>query len=58
MPLDKVEKQIIIKALNLYGNSYEGKKKAAKNLGISLATLYNKINKYSLDTKEGDNNES
>jgi len=55
--LDKVEKHSIIKALNLYGYSYEGKKKAAQRLGISLATLYNKINKYNLDIKEGDNNE-
>lgn len=55
--MDKVEKQSIIKALSLYGNSYEGKKKVAKGLGISLATLYNKINKYNLDVKEGDNNE-
>lgn len=33
----------IKKALLRYGNTVEGKKKAAKALGISLATLYNKL---------------
>ena len=57
VPLDILERQAIINALNLYGNSYEGKKRAAKRLGISLATLYNKINKYDLEPKKGDNDE-
>jgi len=38
------EKNEIRKALNQFGNTVEGKKKAAEYLGISLATLYNKIN--------------
>lgn len=38
------EKSEIKKALNLFGDTVEGKKKAAKYLGISLASLYNKIN--------------
>ncbi|MDI3534848.1 MAG: hypothetical protein PWQ82_1213 [Thermosediminibacterales bacterium] len=39
------EKEIeeIKKAINIYGDTVEGKKKAAKALGISLATLYNKL---------------
>lgn len=37
------EKQEIIKTINFYGDNIEGKKKAAEALGISLATLYNKL---------------
>lgn len=37
------ERQQIMSALEQYGNTLEGKKKVAKVLGISLATLYNKI---------------
>lgn len=37
------EKQEIIKLLDLYGHTVEGKRKAAKQLKISLASLYNKI---------------
>ncbi|WP_326907843.1 sigma-54 interaction domain-containing protein [Sedimentibacter sp. MB31-C6] len=39
----EVERQEIIKRINLYGDSIEGKRKAADSLGISLATLYNKL---------------
>jgi len=39
----ETERQLIINALQSAGNSVEGKKKAAKQLGISLATLYNKM---------------
>jgi len=39
----EVEKNEISKALKLFGDDIEGKKKAAKKLGISLATLYNKM---------------
>lgn len=38
------EKNEIERALDLFGNTVEGKKKAAKYLGISLASLYNKLN--------------
>ncbi len=41
----KYERQQIMSALEQFGNTLEGKRKAAKALGISLATLYNKIGK-------------
>ncbi len=37
------ERQEILRTVALYGNTLEGKKKAAKALGISLASLYNKL---------------
>lgn len=48
LPLDKAEKLMLERALNKYGSSYTSKIEIAKVLGISLATLYNKINKYGL----------
>ena len=41
--LRECEKKYIRKVLNNFENSLEGKKKAAKLLGISIATLYNKL---------------
>jgi len=35
--------------LREYGNSLEEKKEIASRLGISVATLYNKLGKYRLD---------
>ncbi len=46
MPLDKMEQMMLKTALSRYGETLEGKKKAAQALNISLATLYNKIKKY------------
>lgn len=43
MPLDELEKKMIRLALQRYGDSVEGKKKASQILNISLATLYNKL---------------
>lgn len=43
MPIEQMEKQMIRLALDRYGDSVDGKKKAAKALKISLATLYNKL---------------
>jgi PAS domain S-box-containing protein len=43
MALDELEKKMIRLALARYGDSVEGKKRAARVLNISLATLYNKI---------------
>jgi transcriptional regulator with PAS, ATPase and Fis domain len=46
-PLEEVAKEAEIaeikKAIYTYGDTVEGKKKVAKALGISLATLYNKL---------------
>lgn len=43
IPIAEMEKRMITKALDIYGTSMEGKKMAAKALGISIASLYNKI---------------
>lgn len=47
--INKVERDIIIKALNKYGRSTKGKLKAADSLGIGKTTLYKKINKYNIE---------
>lgn len=39
----ELEKKEILRTVALYGNTLEGKKMAAKTLGISLASLYNKL---------------
>lgn len=46
IPLDKMEQMMLKAALARYGETLEGKKKAAQALNISLATLYNKLKKY------------
>lgn len=48
-PLEETERRWIIKALQKYGLTVDGKEKAAQALGISLATLYNKIKKYKIN---------
>jgi len=48
VPLEEMEKELIIRALKKYGTSVEAKRKVAEALKISLATLYNKIKKYGL----------
>ncbi|MBS4021570.1 MAG: sigma 54-interacting transcriptional regulator [Dethiobacter sp.] len=47
--LEEIEKKVIKKALKLYGDSTLGKKNAARQLGISLTTLYRKIYLYRLE---------
>lgn len=49
MPIDKMEQLLLRQALTKFGYSVEGKKKAAKALNISLATLYNKLKKYQIN---------
>jgi transcriptional regulator with PAS, ATPase and Fis domain len=48
-PLEDLEKHEIIKALNKFGGTVEGKKKAALALKISLATLYNNFKRYNIE---------
>lgn len=45
IPIDQMEQILIKKAILKFGNTVEGKRKAAQALNISLATLYNKIKK-------------
>lgn len=42
------EREAIASVLKNFGRSLEGKRKAANHLGISLATLYNKIRQYDI----------
>ncbi len=48
LSLAEMEKRLIKKALDVYGRDLAGKKKVAKKLKISLATLYNKLSKYKM----------
>lgn len=48
IPLEEMEQRMIKTALNEFGHSLAGKKKAAAALNISIRTLYNKIQKYGL----------
>jgi PAS domain S-box-containing protein len=49
LSIAQMEKILIQRAMSLYGDSFEGKQKAAKQLGISIAKLYNKIKEISLE---------
>jgi len=48
MPFDEMEQLLLRQALEKFGESVDGKKRAAKALNISLATLYNKLKRYNL----------
>jgi PAS domain S-box-containing protein len=48
LPLQELEKSMLIRALKKYGWSTAGKKAAAQELGIALGTLYYKIKQYQL----------
>lgn len=50
--LESIEKSIILHVLNTFGSSTESKKKAAKELGISVATLYRKLEKYGISEQK------
>jgi PAS domain S-box-containing protein len=43
VPIAEMEKRMVTRALDIYGRSLQGKKMAAKALGISLASLYSRI---------------
>lgn len=43
IPIDQMEEILIRKAVAKYGNTVEGKRRAAQALNISLATLYNRL---------------
>jgi transcriptional regulator with PAS, ATPase and Fis domain len=47
--LAQMEKKMILEVMSVFGSSVEAKQKVAKELGISVATLYRKINKYGID---------
>jgi transcriptional regulator with PAS, ATPase and Fis domain len=47
LPLCEVERREIEKALHAFGESTQGKRKAARALGIGLATLYRKMDEFS-----------
>ncbi|ABS41886.1 sigma-54 interaction domain-containing protein [Clostridium botulinum] len=42
-PLKNVEKDYILRALDIYGHDTKGKRLAAERLGIGIATLYRKL---------------
>ncbi|MBZ4645303.1 MAG: sigma-54 dependent transcriptional regulator, acetoin dehydrogenase operon transcriptional [Petroclostridium sp.] len=48
-PLAEIEREAILNALELFGDTTEGKFKAAKALGIGKTTLYRKLAEYSVD---------
>ncbi|MEW6623695.1 MAG: sigma 54-interacting transcriptional regulator [Bacillota bacterium] len=48
VPIEELEREAILKALNHFGWTEEGKMKAAKALGIGRATIYRKILKYGI----------
>ena len=45
VPLEELEQQAIQNAISLCGDTTEGKKMAAKKLGIAVSTLYRKLEK-------------
>lgn len=51
LTLLEMEERMIKKALDKYGDTLNGKKKVAETLGINIATLYRKINKFEINRK-------
>ena len=48
--LHEAEREVIIRKLKHYGNNYNGKQLVAKALGISIRTLYRKIEKFQIQS--------
>ena len=46
--VDEVEKKLLEQGINSFGTTLEDRKKMAKAMGISIATLYNKLRKHGL----------
>lgn len=46
--LESMEKLLILKAINEFGANTEDKRKVARALGVSLSTLYRKMEKYNI----------
>lgn len=46
--IENMEKKVIMKALDIYGDDGDSKKIIAEKLGIGIATLYRKMKKYKL----------
>jgi transcriptional regulator with PAS, ATPase and Fis domain len=49
VPLKEIEKEYILRAIDIFGNDVKGKKLAAKSLGIGIATLYRKLDEIKED---------
>ncbi|WP_203362924.1 sigma 54-interacting transcriptional regulator [Bacillus sp. REN10] len=47
-PVTNMEKEMIIEKLNQYGYDREGKKLVAEELGVSVRTIYRKIDKFKI----------
>ncbi|WP_338751190.1 sigma-54 interaction domain-containing protein [Bacillus sp. FJAT-52991] len=47
-PFTDMEKEIITQKLNQYGYDHEGKKLVAEDLGVSVRTIYRKIDKFKI----------
>lgn len=50
--ISEIEREEILAALIQYGWDIESKKKISKKLGVGIATLYRKIEKYQIDKNE------
>lgn len=46
--VDEVEKKLLEQGINTFGTTLEARKKMAKAMGVSIATLYNKMRKHAL----------
>jgi len=47
--IENIERELFIKAIEIYGSDGESKKVIAEKLGIGIATLYRKLKKYNIN---------